>query len=767
MATNVAKDRDRYLSIAPHFSLHHVGEYSYLLLSENQSYRLRGDGYSLILPYLDGRFRLSDIIAALSLQMAESEIVDLVSNMRTKGYVVAIDPWGDHARSAFWSARSWQPDDCEDMVKSTRIAVVPVGGDGAAGSVKASDFAAMLMAQGFTLSDMDSAHLTIVLVDDYLQPALAEFAAMAVAKKKVWIPFKPGGVSAWFGPLIGNPPDGKHETNCYFCLARRLREHRPGDGLVAATDEGARPARAMTQATLAVAFGRSVLETVNLKFNQSDDVRHSIITWSFDQGETRKHGVPLFDDCPQHAGHVPSTDPATMHRPIKLSAVQNHDGADGGWRVLTPKQALAKLEPIISPISGIVSQITLTSPAEGLHVYSASQGQRMAIDPRQNRSLGKPGGAAGKGLSQEQAKISCLAEAVERYSAQWTGTEPRIQASRAELGDLAPHPHSFLEFAEEQYQNREHLNKTAAIIERVPVRFDENATIDWSAAWSLRDHEPRWLPSRFCYYEYHGDVDGDHEFCWADSNGCATGGSIEEAILQGFLELVERDAISVWWYNQYVPQRVSLAGLDDEYVGKMQAYYKQIGRQVWILDVTTDLGIPVMIAVSSLEDGSRVLSGFGAHLDGRVAALRALTELNQILLLDAGVEAAPKSDVAAGTMEDSLIHWLSNETLDGHPYLVGRGPEKPVSELPESRFDTIDRAVQFCVDRVAEHGMDTIVLDLGRSDLPLSCVRVVVPGLRHFWNRRGPGRLYEAPVKMGVLERPHRFDDLNPISFFL
>ena len=37
---------------------------------------------------------------------------------------------------------------------------------------------------------------------------------------------------------------------------------------------------------------------------------------------------------------------------------------------------------------------------------------------------------------------------------------------------------------------------------------------------------------------------------WADSNGNAAGSSPEDAVVQGFLELVERDAVALWWYNR-------------------------------------------------------------------------------------------------------------------------------------------------------------------------------------------------------------------------
>jgi ribosomal protein S12 methylthiotransferase accessory factor len=45
--------------------------------------------------------------------------------------------------------------------------------------------------------------------------------------------------------------------------------------------------------------------------------------------------------------------------------------------------------------------------------------------------------------------------------------------------------------------------------------------------------------------------------------------------------------------------------------------------------------------------------------------------------------------------------------------------------------------------------------------------RVFAPGLRHFWRRLGPGRLYDVPVTLGWLEEAHGENDLNPISMFV
>ena len=56
-----------------------------------------------------------------------------------------------------------------------------------------------------------------------------------------------------------------------------------------------------------------------------------------------------------------------------------------------------------------------------------------------------------------------------------------------------------------------------------------------------------------------------------------------------------------------------------------------------------------------------------------------------------------------------------------------------------------------------------MVLDQTRPDVGLPVVKVIVPGLRHFWPRFGPGRLYDVPVGLGRLATPTREADLNPV----
>ena len=60
-------------------------------------------------------------------------------------------------------------------------------------------------------------------------------------------------------------------------------------------------------------------------------------------------------------------------------------------------------------------------------------------------------------------------------------------------------------------------------------------------------------------------------------------------------------------------------------------------------------------------------------------------------------------------------------------------------------------------------GLDFMVLDQKRADIEVPVVRVIVPGMRHFYRRFAPGRLYDVPVKLGWLAQPRSENELNTI----
>lgn len=759
------------IAMAPHFTVHRQGEDRLLLLSEDGSFRLRGQLYIQLLGFLDGRFTPDEIAGIFTASGPADQILEVLDGMLTKGYAVSLDAAQNDNLHAYWTSQGETPLDARDKTTAVTVGVMGLGVGAAAGAEGAGVFAAQLTGSGFDVVAAAAADLVVVLVDDFLQAALVDLDREFTDAGRSWVPVKPAGVRTWIGPRMGaGTPLGEHpqavedeHRPCYHCLSRRLLSHRPGDTLLPATAHGMRPARGWTAGSLSLARGFAVAELLRQVRGEDSDLDRHLLTLDTRDMDRVTHLVPRFEDCPV-CGSAPEIS-VTEATPIRLNPVSTGGDGDGGWRALTAEQALDRLESIISPLTGIVSKVHDKTLAPGLHIAVADQANREKVDPRENRRLGKPEAAGGKGLSPTQARVSCLAEAVERYACGWTGTEPRRLASYAELGDEAVHPAAVLGFSERQYADREALNKGADGMHLVPYVFDESKVIEWFPAWSLTADAPRWIPTRYSYFNYQSQgVEGDHQFCLGDSNGCASGGTLEEAILQGMLELIERDSISIWWYNRLSMPAADLSGVDGRFLEAMHRYHADRELHLEVLDLTTNLGIPSVTAVSSRQsDGGAITLGFGAHLDPTVAATRALTELNQLLPFNEANEMGGEETQFAAAVE-----WYETAKLDDHPYLRASKDAAPAPLAAGiGDVNSIDGAVQFCVDRLDEMGHELIVLDFKRRDVPLSCVRTVAPGLCHFWNRRGAPRLFQAPVDAGRLAQPLTEDALNPISFFV
>ena len=336
----------------------------------------------------------------------------------------------------------------------------------------------------------------------------------------------------------------------------------------------------------------------------------------------------------------------------------------------------------------------------------------------------------------------------------------------SELGGSALYLNDCLLFSERQYQERDLRNAGGSRFQFIPVPFTSDAEVEWSPVWSLTRREVRYLPTSFCYYGY--PQPADQTYCMACSNGCAAGNILEEAILQGFLELVERDSVALWWYNRVRRPGVDLESFDEPYLEKLRSFLRGHGRDFWAIDLTSDLGIPVFAAITRRTDSpvEQIVLGFGAHLDAKLALLRAVTEMNQMLsspLLEAPHKGADKDPV-----DPETAHWLQTATTANQPYLVAAEEAmRTAAFYTQSWRDDVAEDVRACQVIVERAGMEMLVLDQTRPEVGLPVAKVIVPGLRHFWARLGPGRLYDVPVQLGWLPRPFAENELNPIAMFL
>jgi bacteriocin biosynthesis cyclodehydratase domain-containing protein len=727
------------------------------LLSEGRNAWISDPIYAAVAPMLDGTHTVGKIFATLCETYPAEQVFAALDRLRTNGYLAEDIAIESRPITAFWEYAGVRPSLARSRLNAALVSTI------AFGQADIGPVTDLLARQGVHTGICGD--VTVVVTDDYLRPELSKWNIDALGSGKAWLLVKPVGMELCIGPMIV-----PGQTACWDCLAQRLRGHRRLEEYIArrsASDGLIRTVPAYIASTQYAALAEAVTEVVRFIATGGQSILlNRVVSTSVLTLERSHHTLTRRPQCRSCGSPGPKRD--FRPEPLILRRRPKIPSSDGGHRALDQREVLAQLERHLSPITGIVSALIpggRVGQAQGagacITTFAADHNFSDMYDDRFFLKEGMRRRSGGKGRSIDQARISALAESLERYCGVFDGTESRLRASFAELGPGAIHPNACMLYSERQYSERRIHNSKGHKAHWVPEPFRHDVEIEWSPLWSLSNQQTRYLPTSLCYYGYQSPTPS---FARADSNGCAAGSVFEEAVLQGLLELIERDAVALWWYNRLRRRAVDLESADDSYVTAIVHRYRDLQRYLWVLDVTSDLGIPTFVALSRRVDKAEedIIFGFGAHLDPKVALIRALTEMNQSL------EAVPTATGPGSSRtylgNDDAVHWWRTVRSADTTYLTPDPQAEPLrlEEFRNHASDDLSQDVSTCVNLAASRGIEVLVLDQTRPDVRFPVVRVVAPGLRHFWARFGPGRLYDVPIREGWLSRSLDEHELNP-----
>lgn len=731
-----------YPRLRPDVHVASVGGELVFLLGEQEEFLLRGRLYARLAGLLDGTRSLQALIEELAREASPSEICLALLSLKERGYLAEHDETAPAA--AFWNSLGPQPSAARKRLAETCVSVT------ASSQLDPEPMLRALASVGVNVAEnpSDSAQsIEIVITDDYLAEPLGE--ERSAARHRLFV--KPSARTIWLGPMLGQ------RGSCQACLVHRLRENRTVEAFVQQHGAGTgslRPPATTSTPGLMIGFHLAAVTVARwIASDGQDIVSEHLLTLDLAESRMTHHPVIRRPQC------AICGDPTIGMRdasrtPLVLSSRPKQHTADGGHRSTSPEATYERLQRHVDPITGFV---TWLAPIENrVHTLTRLWTAAHPVCPTSK----SPGlhdfymASWGKGVSDAQARVSALGEAIERRSAVFRGDEPRIRARFVDLAPRAVAPQALDCFSDRQFREHGLINAAASSNrQRVPLPFDENAEIEWTPVWSLTHEDHRYVPTQYCYAQYPLDIESRYSIF--HSNGNAAGNCLEEAILQGFLELVERDCVALWWYNRILRPGVDLDGFDEPYVETLRRYLHGQGWRLWVLDITNDFQFPAFAALAAPHDGSRLAVGFGCHLDAHIALRRSLTELYQCF------------DPEDRRAQRKRPGW-STFALEQHPFLApdpGAPPSGP-GAFPSLWHDDLRADVSMCVERAARAGIETLVLDNTRPETPLHTVKVIAPGLRHFWSRLGPGRLYEVPVRLGWLPAPLAEEDLNPLPIF-
>jgi ribosomal protein S12 methylthiotransferase accessory factor len=335
-------------------------------------------------------------------------------------------------------------------------------------------------------------------------------------------------------------------------------------------------------------------------------------------------------------------------------------------------------------------------------------------------------GVGGMGLSMRAAFESCIGEGVELLSQFEAGDEALVSSSAGEMQDAA------------EGQGRD-------LLESLLSGTGNGTTFDCLTATGLTSDRTLVVPAEICLRRLPARSRMTPPFLL--STGCAAGRTRADAVLHGLCELVERDAAGLWWRGG---MRGRPLALDGEAVGQAAAHLAALrrgseSRRTWLLDITTDLGIPAVAAISCHADGKGFACGLGARPTLAGAARGAIMELCQCELAHAVVAAKRAEGGEARLNARDRDHLARAMQIDAgtcsllHPLGVPGRYDACPSEDPVGQ-------IRWLAARLSVQGIEAFVLDLTRPAFAIPVVRVIAPGLQI-----EPSQLESARLRRAIL----------------
>ncbi|MFF2445760.1 TOMM precursor leader peptide-binding protein [Neobacillus sp. NPDC058068] len=386
--------------------------------------------------------------------------------------------------------------------------------------------------------------------------------------------------------------------------------------------------------------------------------------------------------------------------------------------------------------------------------------------------FGADEGVAGRTNSYEMSELTAILEGLERYCGiEPQGKKKKVHDSYHHVKHIALNPETVGIHDQEQYAKPHFPFKP----------FHPDAPMNWVWGYSFLQERPILVPELLAYYSL-GNGEG---FVYETSNGCALGGSLEEAIFHGIMEVVERDSFLLTWYAELPLPRLDPHSANDKELELMVDRLREVaGYDVYLYNSTMEHEIPSVFAVAKnrRSKGVNIICAAGASPDPVRAVKSSIYELAGMMVRHDKIveenrrkyEEMLKDPFAVRTMEDhGLLYGLReaedrlNFLLDDHRPLRSFAEE---FKQPPVNTDLKDD-LQDLLQRFRKLDLEVIVVD---QTTPITkrnglfCVKVLIPGMlpmtfgHHLTRVKGLERVLQVPMKLGFTKQPLSFEQLNP-----
>lgn len=315
----------------------------------------------------------------------------------------------------------------------------------------------------------------------------------------------------------------------------------------------------------------------------------------------------------------------------------------------------------------------------------------------------------GKGISKDHAKASAMMEGFERYSAEKQENDETIIATLNEISQ------------KEAYIDPKLLN--------LPQKYEKedinSIPLEWSLANDLVTGNKYYVPSNAVFHPYNQENNLNSLFK-SNTNGLASGNILDEAILHGIFEVIERDAWSIFELTHKNYSQINLDSIKSELINKILEKFESNGIKIKLMDFTADIKIPTIAASADdtiTKDAGLLTLGMGTHLDPEIAILRALTEVAQSRATQ--INGAREDTVRADFAREAGYERMKR--INKY-YFREENEQINLQDIENKSTTSISEDLDIVKDELVANDIKQILYtDLTRPELDVSVVRVIIP----------------------------------------
>lgn len=310
----------------------------------------------------------------------------------------------------------------------------------------------------------------------------------------------------------------------------------------------------------------------------------------------------------------------------------------------------------------------------------------------------------GKGATPQQSEASAVMELAERFSFFSFCKDPGnffVDEYRRLENRAIP----FEMIARSVHDDTEETATAKKIFSKLPLT--------WTWAYDLTEEREVLVPFNWFYTI--------NEF-----NGPCAGNVVEEALLQGICEVVERHVSSLVSRNRLQTPSIDPLSVTDPVALELIRKYEKAGIRLFLNDFSMDTGIPSVAVLaydpSTFPQRSEIVWTAGTTPGPHKALIRALTETAQL----AGDFETPSKYVASGLPKFTSIEEAA--------YVMDPGKRVMITDLPDLSNDNMRVEVEHCVAALARRDLSVLAVDVTHPKLRIPAFYTIIPGA-HFRER--------------------------------